>query len=167
VRVNPKPVRGRRIPVVVGGKGDAALGRVAAFGDGWYGFNLTPAAAMARIGVLAGHCQHYGRSLSDLRVAVALTDGEPSMLPELARAGVTELVVVGAPPADPGEASAWITGLADRWGPGSWPLASRLTATRRPAGCEHSPHGTVRGQAGTARRCAGDGRTVRLGRRGT
>jgi alkanesulfonate monooxygenase SsuD/methylene tetrahydromethanopterin reductase-like flavin-dependent oxidoreductase (luciferase family) len=34
VRLNPKPVRGRRIPVVVGGNSDAALGRVAAFGEG-------------------------------------------------------------------------------------------------------------------------------------
>jgi len=49
VRVNPKPVHGRRIPVIVGGNSDAALGRVAAFGDGWYGFNLTAAQATGRI----------------------------------------------------------------------------------------------------------------------
>jgi hypothetical protein len=40
------PVRGRRVPVVVGGNSDGALARVAAFGDGWYGFSL-PAAAVA------------------------------------------------------------------------------------------------------------------------
>ena len=40
IRVNPKPVAQRRIPVVVGGNSDAALRRVAAWGDGWYGFNL-------------------------------------------------------------------------------------------------------------------------------
>ena len=40
VRVNPKPVADRRIPVVLGGNSDAALRRVAAWGDGWYGFNL-------------------------------------------------------------------------------------------------------------------------------
>ena len=48
VRVNPKPVRGRRIPVVVGGNSDAALRRVAMFGDGWYGFNLTAVSAAER-----------------------------------------------------------------------------------------------------------------------
>jgi len=37
VRVNPKPVRDRRIPIVIGGNSDAALRRVAACGDGWYG----------------------------------------------------------------------------------------------------------------------------------
>jgi probable F420-dependent oxidoreductase len=115
VRVNPKPVRGRRIPVVVGGNSDAALRRVAAFGDGWYGFNLSAAAAAERIAVLARHCQDHGRSLSELSVAVALTDGDPSMLPGLAEAGVTELVVVAAPPSDPAEALTWITSLAGRW----------------------------------------------------
>lgn len=116
VRVNPKPVRGRRIPVVLGGNSDAALGRVAAFGDGWYGFNLTAAAAAERIAALAGYCQDYGRSLSELSVAVAVTDGDPSMLAGLAQAGMTELVIVAAPPADPAEATPWITSLADRWG---------------------------------------------------
>ena len=40
VRVNPKPVHDRRIPIVFGGNSDAALRRVVAWGDGWYGFNL-------------------------------------------------------------------------------------------------------------------------------
>ena len=116
VRVNPKPVRGRRIPVVLGGNSDAALGRVAAFGDGWYGFNLPAAAVAERVAALAGHCQQHGRSLRELSVAVALTDGDPGLLPELARAGVTELVLVGAPPADPAEATAWVAELASYWG---------------------------------------------------
>jgi len=115
VRVNPKPVRGRRIPVVVGGNSDAALGRVAAFGDGWYGFNLTAAAAAERVTALAGYCRRHGRDLSELTVAVALTDGHPGLVPELARAGVTELVLVGAPPADPAAAASWVTELAHRW----------------------------------------------------
>ncbi len=41
VRVNPKPARDRRVPVVIGGNSDAALRRVARAGDGWYGFNLS------------------------------------------------------------------------------------------------------------------------------
>ena len=54
VRVNPKPVRGRRIPIVAGGNSDAALRRVAAFADGWYGFNLPADAVGERISTLAG-----------------------------------------------------------------------------------------------------------------
>ena len=115
VRVNPKPVRARRIPVVVGGNSDAALKRVAAFGDGWYGFNLTVAAALERAAALAGHCRQQGRSLDELTVAVALTDGSPAALPALAQAGVTEVVVVDSPPAGPDDAAAWVTNLATRW----------------------------------------------------
>jgi probable F420-dependent oxidoreductase len=116
VRVNPKPVRARRIPVVVGGNSDAALRRVAAFGDGWYGFNLTADAAAERVSALAEQCRQRGRGLGELSVAVALADGSPAVLPELARVGVTELVVVGAPPADPDAAGAWVTRLAADWG---------------------------------------------------
>ena len=41
IRVNPRPVRDRRIPIVIGGNGDAALRRAALTGDGWYGFYLS------------------------------------------------------------------------------------------------------------------------------
>jgi probable F420-dependent oxidoreductase len=118
VRVNPKPVRARRIPVVIGGNSDAALKRVAAFGDGWYGFNLTVDAALERAAALAGHCRQQGRSLDELTMAVALTDGSPAALPELAQAGVTEVVVVDSPPAGPGDAAAWVRTLAARWSAG-------------------------------------------------
>ena len=116
VRVNPKPVRGRRIPVVVGGNGDAALARVAAFGDGWYGFNLPAAAVAERVAALAKQCRLRGRDPRKLTVAVALADDGPGALLELARIGVTELVVVAAPPADPTAAAAWVRELAAKWG---------------------------------------------------
>jgi probable F420-dependent oxidoreductase len=116
VRVNPKPVRGRRIPVVIGGNSDAALGRVAAFGDGWYGFNLPAAAVAGRVAALAGQCQRHGRSLRELSVAVAVADASPGMLPGLARAGVTEFVVVATPPGQPAAVTAWVEQLAARWG---------------------------------------------------
>jgi probable F420-dependent oxidoreductase len=116
VRVNPKPVRGRRIPVVVGGNSDGALARVAAFGDGWYGFSLPAAAVAERVAALAGQCREHGRDLRDLSVAVALADGSPGMLPELARIGVTELVVVATPPPEPADAATWAQQLAVRWG---------------------------------------------------
>jgi probable F420-dependent oxidoreductase len=119
VRVNPKPVRGRRIPVVLGGNSDAALGRVAAFGDGWYGFNLRADEVAGRVAALAERCRQRGGSIGELSVAVALSDGEPGMRPGLAEAGVTELVVVGEPPGDPAEATAWVEELADRWGLGT------------------------------------------------
>ena len=69
----------------MGGNSDAALRRVASFGDGWYGFNLTAAAAAERIAALTGFCERESRALGELRLTVALTDGDPGMLPELAR----------------------------------------------------------------------------------
>jgi hypothetical protein len=116
IRVNPKPVRGRRIPIVIGGNSDASLGRVAAFGDGWYGFNLPAAAVAERVAALAEQCQRGGRSLRELTVAVALADGSPGILPELAGMGVTEFVVVAAPPDQPTAATAWVKQLAAQWG---------------------------------------------------
>jgi probable F420-dependent oxidoreductase len=115
VRVNPKPVHGQ-IPVSFGGNSDVALRRVAAIGDGWYGFSLTSAEAAGRAAALRDHCQRAGRSLGAVDVAVALTDADPSAVPALAEAGVTEVVLVGAPPADPSAATTWVAGLAARWG---------------------------------------------------
>ena len=115
IRVNPRPVRDRRLPIVFGGNSDVALRRAAAIGDGWYGFNLTAATAAERIGALAVECERHGRRLRDLRVAVALSDARPELLPGLAAAGADELVVVGAPPATADAATAWVAGLADQW----------------------------------------------------
>ena len=39
----PKPIQSPSPPIHIGGESDAALRRVARFGDGWYGWNMTPA----------------------------------------------------------------------------------------------------------------------------
>ena len=49
-------------------------------------------------------------------MAVALADGSPGMLPDLAGAGVTEFVVVATPPPQPAAATAWVMELAAQWG---------------------------------------------------
>jgi probable F420-dependent oxidoreductase len=115
VRVYPKPVRGRKVPVVIGGTSDASLRRVAAIGDGWYGFNLAAADVPARLSVLKAYCDDRGRNMGDLHIAVSLSDGDPAMLPDLAAAGLTELVVVATPPDDASAAADWVDDLAARW----------------------------------------------------
>lgn len=115
VRVYPKPVRERKIPVIVGGISDAALRRVAMIGDGWYGFNLAAAEVPDRVGALAEHCRDRGRDPQSVSVAVSLSDGGPELLPELANMGVTELVIVAPPPAGPVAAAGWVNELAERW----------------------------------------------------
>jgi probable F420-dependent oxidoreductase len=115
VRVNPKPVRGSRIPIVLGGNSDPSLARVATIGDGWYGFNLPVAAVAERVEALTEQCQLRNRNPRDLTVAVALSDAAPADLPALAEIGVTELVVVAAPPPDPPAATTWVHDLAAQW----------------------------------------------------
>jgi probable F420-dependent oxidoreductase len=117
VRTYPKPVRDRRIPVVLGGNSDTALSRAAAVGDGWYGFNVALADVPGRVAVLheAAQCQH--RDPRELSVAVAVPDCQPADLAGLAAAGVGELVVVAAPPDDAAGAADWARGLASRWVP--------------------------------------------------
>jgi probable F420-dependent oxidoreductase len=115
VRVYPKPVRGRRIPIVIGGITDAALRRVAMTGDGWYGFNLAAAEVPERVRALATYCGERDRDPRSLTVAVSLSDGSPELLPEMEAAGVTEVVVVAAPPRQPDAAAVWVHELAEHW----------------------------------------------------
>ena len=115
IRVNPKPVRGR-IPVVLGGNSDAALGRAARWGDGWYGFNVPGVDAVReRAEMLHARTREAGRDPAALEVAVAVTDVAPDDVAALADAGVTQLVLVDSPPDDPADARDWTRGLAERW----------------------------------------------------
>jgi probable F420-dependent oxidoreductase len=118
IRVNPKPMDGRAIPIVLGGNSDAALRRVAQWGDGWYGFNLEGTAEVAqRITALKRWCREAGRDPSALHLAVSLQDPHPRDVAGLAELGINELVIVEAPPTDPEQAADWVQGLADRWQP--------------------------------------------------
>ena len=116
VRLNPKPVRDRRIPVIVGGNSDPALRRVATMGDGWYGFNLAgPEAVADRLERLSAQCAEAGRDRTDLYLAVALADGEPSETSALRDLGIDELVLVAAPPEDPADVDDWLAALTAPW----------------------------------------------------
>jgi probable F420-dependent oxidoreductase len=118
VRVNPKPMASQGIPIVVGGNSDAALRRVAAWGDGWYGFNLADVQQVAeRIAYLRRQCDERGRDPGEVRVCVALRDLRPGDVGPLAELGVDELVVVDSPPADTAVAADWVSALADHWMP--------------------------------------------------
>jgi probable F420-dependent oxidoreductase len=116
VRVNPKPVVNKRIPIVIGGNSDAALRRVVAWGDGWYGFNLAGVRDVAeRIAFLNRLCDECGRDPGELRLTVALRDLAVRDVGPLAELGVDELVLVEGPPKDPPVAADWVSALADHW----------------------------------------------------
>jgi probable F420-dependent oxidoreductase len=116
IRVNPKPVHDRRIPIVVGGNSDAALRRVATWGDGWYGFNLDGVAQVRqRITKLDELCAVLNRDRSELRLAVALRSPCVEECEELAALGVDELVLVESPPDRAEAAAGWVRELAEKW----------------------------------------------------
>jgi hypothetical protein len=116
VRVSPKPVADRRIPVVLEGNSDSALHRVVAWGDGWYGFNLDCVREVAeRIDFLHRLCDDSGRDRAKLRLAVALRDLSVNDVRPLADLGVDELVVVDGPPKDAAAVADWVSALADKW----------------------------------------------------
>jgi probable F420-dependent oxidoreductase len=115
IRVNPKPVQ-ESLPVIVGGNADSARRRVAAWGDGWYGFNLDGVAEVAeRLETLRTICTEAGRDADELHIAVALRQPDRSDRDLLRELGVSELVIVDSPPADPGQVSGWIAEVGDRW----------------------------------------------------
>jgi probable F420-dependent oxidoreductase len=116
VRVNPKPVGSKGIPIMLGGNGDAAMRRVVAWADGWYGFNLDGVRAVAeRVEFVDRLCGETGRDRNELRLAVALRDLQVRDVGALADLGVDELVVVDSPPADARVAADWVSALGDHW----------------------------------------------------
>jgi probable F420-dependent oxidoreductase len=118
VRVNPKPPRDGRLPIVLGGNSDAALCRVAEWGDGWYGFNVDGVAAVSeRVATLRSMCGQLGRDPGELHLAVALREPHRPDVAALVQLGVDEFVVVAGPPDDPGTAAEWVADLAAEWSP--------------------------------------------------
>jgi probable F420-dependent oxidoreductase len=116
IRVNPKPMHDRRIPIVIGGNSDSALRRVATWGDGWYGFNIDgPDAVRDRVAKLEQLCADSGRDRAQLRLSVALRDPSVGDVGTLVELGIDELVLVEAPPDRPEVAAEWVSSLADRW----------------------------------------------------
>ena len=136
VRSYPKP-NVAQIPIFVGGNGDAALRRVAQWGDGWYGWNLSPTETAERVEVLRRLCAEHGRDPSDLEIVIApfTRPTEPEDLPGLAALGVTEVVIVAEPPPAPQLVADWTAELSERWvaasdlthdDPSDWPGPGHL-----------------------------------------
>jgi probable F420-dependent oxidoreductase len=116
VRVYPKPTRARSIPVIFGGNSDPALTRAAVHGDGWYGFNLSTAAEAGEYATeLRARRAEARLDPGGFDIAASIVDCDPRELPELARSGVDELVLVEEPPNEPAAVVDWVEGLARRW----------------------------------------------------
>src|SRR5438876_897027 len=98
LRMFPKPIQKPHPPIVFGGESDAALRRVADLGQGWYGFNLLPDEAAARIAAM--DLERAEDRVDDPEVADPLAGVDPHLAPtvDLARRRRDHLAhPVGAP----------------------------------------------------------------------
>jgi probable F420-dependent oxidoreductase len=96
VRSNPKPLQGAMLPVWFGGESGPALRRVAEYGTGWCGFNLTPSEAAAKIKRIEDFLKANGRKRSEVELAVSPYT-KPITVDDLKRyrdAGVDEVVLI-------------------------------------------------------------------------
>src|SRR5262249_52333455 len=89
------PIQKPHPPIIFGGESDAALRRVGDLGQGWFGFNLLPDEARARIEVLARILTRRGRDPESVEITVSpyLKPGsDRASLEAYARAGVDQVV---------------------------------------------------------------------------
>jgi probable F420-dependent oxidoreductase len=113
----PKPTQGGRLPVIVGGESRAALARAAEYGDGWYGFNLSPDEAAGKIAQLRALLAERDRAATGFEIVVApfTKPVTPDDLERYRAHGVGEVVLVTPPPQDEAAVPSWIEGLARQW----------------------------------------------------
>jgi probable F420-dependent oxidoreductase len=100
VRSYPKPVHGARLPIVFGGESGPALRRVAEYGNGWFGFNLSPDDTVAKLRRLDELLAANGRKRSEVEIIVSpyTKSITPDDLKRYRDAGVQELVIVNIRP---------------------------------------------------------------------
>ena len=95
-RMYPKPVQQPHPPIHVGGESDAALRRVARYGQGWYTFNRLPDQLDEPLARLDGFLADEGRKRSEIELTLCpyFNPVTPEMVDAYAEAGVDRLVVL-------------------------------------------------------------------------
>jgi probable F420-dependent oxidoreductase len=93
VRAYPKPAAGAKLPILFGGESMPALRRVAEYGNGWYGFNLNPDEAAAKIAKLRSLIRENKRDPAEIEIVVSpyLKPCAPDDLKKYRAAGVDEV----------------------------------------------------------------------------
>ena len=92
----PKPANNKGVPVWFGGESGPALRRVAEYGDGWIGFNLSPDQAAAKIKRIEELLKANGRKRSDVYLAVSPYTNpiKPDDLKRYRDAGAEEVALI-------------------------------------------------------------------------
>ena len=117
VRAFPKPVQGGKVPIIFGGESTPALRRVAEYGTGWFGFNLTPAETAAKVEKLHGLMRDRGRNPNEVELIVSpyLKDMKPGDLSGYRKSGVNEIVMLLNIPEDDSKLPAQLDQMASEW----------------------------------------------------
>ena len=117
VRAFPKPVQRDKVPIIFGGESAPALRRAADYGTGWFGFNLDPAEAAAKVAKLHGLMRERGRALNQVELIVSpyLKSVAPSDLRGYREAGVSEVVMLLNIPDDESKLPAQLEQMAREW----------------------------------------------------
>jgi probable F420-dependent oxidoreductase len=71
VRSFPKPAQAGKVPIIFGGESMPALRRVAKFGNGWFGVNLNPDQAAAKIAKLHALLDEHGRDRNEVEIIIS------------------------------------------------------------------------------------------------
>ncbi len=117
VRSFPKPLAGARLPVVVGGNTMPALRRVAQYGDGWFGLNLTPQQTAEKLQKLGALMAQQQRKLEDLEIIIGPATHKPTAddFKRYRELGVSELVLPPFGPRSAADSVKRLEEIARRW----------------------------------------------------
>ena len=117
VRAFPKPPQRGRLPIIFGGESLPALRRVADYGNGWFGFNLNPEQAAAKIARLTALTRERGRDPREIELIVSpyLQKVVPADLKAYREAGVSEIVMLLQIPDDDSRLPGQLEAMAREW----------------------------------------------------
>lgn len=122
----PLPVQGAGLPIVVGGKSEAALRRAIAVGDGYIASQTTADELRTRIGRLAELADEAGRRTPSVSVRVPFTADElaaqdvvRARLEAYLESGAQHLIV-GTPTTDPAAIDDWVALVGSAAGELDW-----------------------------------------------
>ncbi len=95
-RMYPKPIQEPHPPIHIGGESDAALRRVARFGQGWFSFDRLPADLPEPLARLDAALAAEGRARTEVVLSVSpyFHQTTPQMVDEYAALGVDRLIVM-------------------------------------------------------------------------
>src|SRR5262249_18725995 len=116
-RSYPKPAQSGGVPIIFGGESLPALRRVARYGNGWFGVNLTPVQAAQKIAKLHQLLDEQGRAHHEVEVIISPYQNQVSAddLRTYHELGVNEFVPFIRLPGKPGEIPQFLAQAARQW----------------------------------------------------